>query len=351
MITLSRADSLTKSAIKWTAVIIISILLITFLFRIGTAIKERFLPTPLPPPTVAFGKLSAIDFPQNTTNDRQLNFSLNTLTGTLPSFSDRAKVYKIVPNKPDLLALTKTQQKVSGIGFTSSPTHLSGDVYQWTDSDPIARKIKFNIYSLDFNLSSSFLTNQVIYSGTNLPDQNQAIGIAQSFLSSMSSFPQDIDPVKTKAVLFSINNYSLVPATSIGNAQIIRVDFFQKDMDKMPIYYPDATKSNMSVFVGGGEREAQVVKVDFIYQSISNEFSTYPIKTADETFSELKENKAYIASYGDNPNNRNIAINDVSLGYYIGESKEDYLMPIVVFKGTNGFVAYVSAVKDEWINN
>ena len=350
MMTLSRATSLTKTVAKWSTMTIVSIVLIMALFRIGIAVKERLFPTPLPPPTVAFGKLPTIEFPQNA-GGQQFSFSIDTLTGKLPSFPDRAKAYKVASNKPDLLALQKAKEKVSRVGFLSNPIRLSESIYQWTDSTPSARKISLNIFSSDFILSSPFLWDQTVTSGINLPNQNSAKGIAQSFLSDMSSFPNDIDSDKTTTSLFSIKNYTLVPATSLSSAQIIKVDFFQKNIDKMPIYYSHANASNMNVFVGGGDSQAQVVKIDFSHQSISSDFATYPIKTSIEAFSELKSGKAYIASYSSGAGDSNISIKNAFLGYYIGEKKQDYLMPIIIFTGDHDFFAYVSAIKDVWISN
>ena len=35
---------------------------------------------------------------------------------------------------------------------------------------------------------------------------------------------------------------------------------------------------------------------------------------------------------------------------YLENKEQNFLMPVVVFEGDNGFIAYVSAVTDEWIN-
>ena len=70
-----------------------------------------------------------------------------------------------------------------------------------------------------------------------------------------------------------------------------------------------------------------------------------------EAFSELQEGKAFIPSNSNNANISNISIRNVLLGYYMGENRQDYLLPIVVFEGDNNFIAYVSAVKDEWIGD
>ena len=63
----------------------------------------------------------------------------------------------------------------------------------------------------------------------------------------------------------------------------------------------------------------------------------------------MKSQKAYIASYYGGSSN--VSIKNIFLGYYIGATKQNYLMPIVIFEGERGFFAYVSAVRDEWISN
>lgn len=205
-----------------------------------------------------------------------------------------------------------------------------------------------NIFSHNFDLGSSYLTNQAILSGTNVPDESQAIQDAQAFLDQLSLFPDDIDSSKTVTGLFSINALNLVPATSVSNAQIIRVDFFQKDLEGLPIAYSTPFGSNMSFLVGGGTTQAQVVEAHFYHFSWSKDFATYPLKTSQELFSELVQGKAHIASFdGTSPN---ITITDMYLAYYI-DPNQQYFMPIVVFKGTGNFYAYLSAVSDQWVSN
>ena len=141
---------------------------------------------------------------------------------------------------------------------------------------------------------------------------------------------------------------TLVPATSISNANVLRVDFFQADKNRLPIYYPKAITSTMTLFVENIQNQLQIVNGHFFHQNISTQFSTYPLKTANQAFSELKEQKTYIASYSGS--NNNVSIKNVFLAYYMEDSPQDYLMPIIIFEGDRGFVAYVSAIKDEWIN-
>lgn len=343
MATLSKVASRTKSVSKWIGVLI----LILIVIKIGGIIKERIFPTPQPPPTVAFGKLPAVNFPNNTVK-RNFSYSIDTLTGILPSFSDRIPVYKIKSTKPDLLAFEKIKNMVSNLGFNSQSAAVSQDTYQWQDSDFLSRKIAINIFTSDFTLTSSFLSTPNT-KPFNI-DKNSALETAKTFLENMSLLPNDIDDTKTKVTFFYKKNYALVSTNDPSNTTDAKVDFFQSDVNKLPIYYPHPFTSTMNFVIENTEDKLEVVAANFVHQKIStNESATYPIKTADQAFSQLKSGKAYIVFYSGNANN--ILIKDVFLAYYIEEKRQDYLTPIVVFQGDNDFFAYVPAITDEWLSN
>jgi len=349
MLTLTVAISQTKMLLKWLAILLPALIVIIMITRFVLTLKERLSPTPPPPPTVAFGKLPRITFPRNAT-DKTLSYSLDTITGLFPTIPDQIKVYKMVETKPEFLALDIARQKVQRLGFKSKESYISENLYRWADDTSPSREITYNLFSHDFNLSSSFLSDpSSTQSPGNFSDEKSVINTARKFLSSISSFPDDIDLAKTKTLLYSIKDDNLFPSTSISNAKVIRVDFFQGNVSELPIYYPNYSTSTINLLVIALEHKQLVVGTNFHYQPISNLSYTYPIKTASEAFEELENQKAYIASYFDD--NTNISIKNISLGYYVGEEKQNYLMPIVIFEGVNGFVAYVSAVRDEWINN
>ena len=101
--------------------------------------------------------------------------------------------------------------------------------------------------------------------------------------------------------------------------------------------------------IAGGSFQAQIIQGKFAHQEISDEKETYPIKTADKAFEELQQGKAFIASY--EGEDKNISIKKISLGYYIEDERQLYLTPIYVFFGNDNFLAYITAVTDEWLSN
>lgn len=346
MPTLNKAKKETQTILRWLGIS----LFIIFLFLIGTRflafIKDAL--TPPPPPQASFGKLPGVSFPKQ--QKENIIYSLNTLSGFLPNFSDRAKVYKINANPPTLLALDKTREKASKIGFTIDETRIAEDVYQWTNQDSsLQRRLTINIFSSDFTLSGAYLVAPNLQTLSSVEEKNNAIEIAQSFLKNMSLFTDDLDSQKTKATLYSIGKGILVPTSKFSDAKIVRVDFFQKDIEKMPIYYEKGIGSTINFLVGKENNGLKIVDAHYFHKNISQESSTYAIKSASLAFSELKDGKGYIASK--DPNVVEVTIKKVSLGYYVGEAAQDFLMPIVIFEGDNDFVAYVSAIKDEWTSN
>lgn len=348
MLTLHTTISGIKKLLKWLTILTVSLVLIIALFKIGRNIKEYFYPTPPPPPTVTFGKLTEVEFPPSVVVVKNLTYTLDTVSGTLPNFPDKINVYKIIQPQPNLLALKNAKETVSRIGFSEEETALSNTLYEWVDKTSLQRKLDYDILSFNFNLSSDYVTNPQVLASTNLPDEKGSISKAESFLESLSLFPLNFDREKTRTTLLSIKNSQILPATSLSNAQLIRIDFFQKNVNNLPIFYPNPLHSTMNFFVAGGNFDAQVVSANFFYQDISEKSATYPIKTSKQVFEELKQGKAYIASY--NGVAKEIMIKKIYLAYYLSEERQNYLMPIIVFEGNNNFYAYIHTIKDEWIN-
>lgn len=345
MASLKEVRKVSRHILAIGAIVIALIFLAILLINIAKSINSSLFPKPPAPPTVSFGKLPSISFPNGNTN--KFNYNVDTLSGKLPDFGDRAAVYKMQAAEPSLLALDNAKNLVSKIGYMNDPIRISDTQYMWKNSDPLPKTLVMNIFTNNFIIDSDFLTNSDIQKAANLPDQNGAIDAAISFLNDFGLSPNDIDENKTKATLFSIVNNQLTPATSLSNSQIIRVDFFQNDVNSLPIFYPQATYSTMSMLVGTGDPDAQIVEARFSHQEVTLDNATYPIISPEQALDALKNGEGYIASY--DGSDTNITIHNIVLGYYIGDTDQNYLQPIIVFEGDNGFFAYVPAVTSEWI--
>ena len=350
MLTLSQASRETKQILKWGGIFLAGLMTLLFLLRIATIIKNTYFPT-IPKPTVAFGKLQPQNFPANSVS-QNLTYSVNTLTGSLPNLNNQLKVYRIKPFQPDLLAVNKFQDKIRNVGFERGYTAVSDKIFEWKSNQNyggIEKRIRFNTINNNFTITSLYTTDDDVLKSKKIPTESEAADIANDLLNNMQAIPEDIDLEKTKTNLFSIQNGSLITSTSLSNSQIVEVNFFQKDLDNLPIFYEKPNSSNISVLIAGsGHQQGQVVGVNFIHQPVSEESSTYPLKSVSTAYDELKNGQAYVASYFGTL--ANISITNVFLAYYISSQTQDFLMPVIVFEGNEGFFAYVPAIRDEWIN-
>lgn len=375
---LHSATELLKKVIIALAIGIGSIIMIVLIFRIGGMIKNIVSPPKITPPNQAYDVLPPLKFPLSII-ENNFTYTINTVSGSLPDFPDRLVVYPFIKPEPNLLNLDKAKAKVQTLRFINQQgnvipaTSLGNGKYQWTEQTGINRKVKFDIVTFDFSLSSNYLSSLTVLASQSLNDENNAILTVKSFLDNIELFPEDIDLGKTQnsanyvtystyPQLFNIRNGALIKTTSLSNAKVIRVDLYQKDIEydldlgrantpkikiKLPILYPNPPYSTMSFWIASGQSSSEIDTAEFIHRDIDKSgstFATYPIKTAKEAFEELQNEKSYIASY--DGLDKEVLINNVFLAYYIGSENQDYLMPIIVFEGQKNFLAYVSAVRE-----
>lgn len=356
---------------------------LSFFFKIGGFIHAILFPPKIAPPNEAYGKISPIVFPASTVKG-DFTYTINTPNGSLPQdFPDRLIVYPMVINQPNLLNLDNTKTIVSNLGFVDSQGNTlpeisrGGSVYEWDEPTGFQKKLVYDIVSQNFTITSNYLTQLSVLEAQNLGDQNNAFTTVQNFMQAANATPSDLDITLTQnppsnenyttsPILYSIANGQLTPSTSLSNTQVIRVDFYQKAIsysitagtgdnltqfqnfdEQLPIMYPHPPLSTMDFLVASGQSETDVVQATFYHQNINlqpDQQALYPIKTAQQAYDELKSGKAYIAAY--NGSDSQILISNVFLAYYLGQTQQQYLMPVIVFEGQNGFFAYVSAIPD-----
>ncbi len=347
MATLSKVSDLTRKIAEIGGIGIAAIVLLFVLFKVGAFVKELIAPTPLPAPTVAFGKIALVSFPQNLDN-KNYSYTVNTLSGSLPTLPDRMNVYKLQQPTPNLLGLDKAKDIAAAGGFANTPIALSDTAYRWTKTDPLPSTLDMDIQSFDFTLTSQYRNDTTVTDAANMPDEATARTFSKTFFDKFMPLPNSIDDNKTKTTLLSIGPGGLQPASSLSNAQVIRVDYFPKDIDKIPVFGVNPAESLIYSLIASGVTDfPQLIEAQYYHRSTTSDKATYPIKSASQAFAELKDGKGYIAA---NPTGEtNITITDVTLGYFIDPTSQQYLWPIIVFQGNKGFYAYIAALTDEWV--
>lgn len=341
----------TRTILKWAAIGIGVVILIVFLSRGIIALKNTFFPEPPVPPSVGFGKLPPFELPQNVVSG-DFTYTLDTISGFLPAFADRAKVYKTVTKTTSLLDLERARGKISRMNFdVKTPgkvieKSLSPVQYTWTETDGSLRSITMNTLTNTFSLVSPFLSDPLLADSTVTFTEEQAKENVQKFFSNSELLPSEIDPELTKVTLLSVSNKTLTPAKKLETTQLMRVDFYQKNRDDVPFVYSYPPKTNISALIDGGGFQGKIVQANYFYQELSDISETYPIKSSSDAFEELKQGKAYIASH--TGTNNTIKIKQISLAYFLPNTESEYIYPVIVFTGSDDFIAYLPAILSTW---
>ena len=345
---LAQVASEVRIGLKLLAVSLFVVAILFIFFKGGEIAKNLFFPTPPAPPEEKFGKLPEVIFPAQ--DSQNFEYRINTLTGKLPIFSGaciffdekyhcQMKVYKVKKKEPSLVALKSARDKLKLLDFTENETRLSEEEYQW--SNPSGQAIRINVLTGNFKILSNFLSEPPQPLIGDVARKEGAFELVSKLLENLDLETEDLDQETSTLAYLKLENGTLIKAQSLNEASFARLDLFQKNLDGHKVYYPEFTESLMHFLIKGSS-SLPIVNASFShFIADSSSFSTYPIKTAEAAFEDLKQGKALV--FANDKNVKLIDIIDVSLGYYIGDENQQYFLPIAVFKG-KGFTAYVNVL-------
>lgn len=356
------AANLTDVAIKTRKMIRYGIFFVIFLigariaFGIGAALYTALVPKKLPPPTVAFGPLPAINFPVKDTQFT-LTYVLETPSGSLPNAPTQLPIYYMPPLTATLVSADNAKTRARALGFASEPNPLTQTQYEFVHQS-LPKTLRMNIVTGEFSMNYNLLSDQSPLQGIPPRDQD-AVAIASRALTAANSMPADLAAGTTSIDYLKIRDQQQVAALSLSDASMSRVNFFRKSYGpNEKQLYPSVTstpgRGNVWAMVTGSpDREKQVVLGEYHYFPVDEEQSaTYPIKSTQTAYSDLQAGRAYIAQYNSAGGN-STKIRNVYLAYYDPDiynpnSSTNFYQPVFVFEGDNQLVAYVPAVTSDY---
>ncbi len=349
MTNLTQTAYWTRRLLKAGAILIALIIVLRIGFTIFSNVWRKINPPPPVAPTVSFGKLPKINFPQNNEQSKDINYKLETIQGGLPKFSaEPTNVYFTQQNGSNLLALDRANQKALKLGFKNQPQSISEKVYRWQTEAVPTTILDMDITTGNFKLAYDYNNDAEVINSNDLPSNQQAAQEAKSFLNNNDLLPEDLATGTAEFNYLKFSPPDLTPVASLSEADFIRVNLFRSNLNDLKILPPNPKNALVSILFSGiktiGKR---IIEVNYIYYPIYTEtVATYPLKNVQTAWQELQNNESYIANLGQNK--ETITIRQVYLAYYDSERPQHYLQPVYVFEGDNNFVAYVQAVDSKW---
>lgn len=317
---------------------------------IGAAIKayQKAHP-PYMAPTVRFGVLDKIVFPQK--EFQKKNFRAELPNDEFPTFKDQANVYVVYRPKSPVRALEFGKRTAALMDFTDEPQQISTGVYRFSDHKQ-SRSLEMNVLEGSFKMSYPYLTDQLLQNPEKMPSREEAISQAKAFLQQVEKLSPDLENGAQEVSFWKINYDGLQRVEGLSEANIVRVDFFREKLaDGITIVSTNPQESPVSVLVSGSTvNSKKIVEVNYKHADIDtaeNSASTYPIKTVQQAFEELKAGNYWPAS---DSNTQDVIIRKVYLAYFEPVTLTQFLQPVYVFEGDskNNFVGYVPAIIDSY---
>lgn len=297
-------------------------------------------------PTVKYGVLPKISFPDKTTTTK--NFTFELPSDEIPPFTDQLKVYIIYRPHETFLALQEDTETAKLFGFTNDPVELKTGVYEFKDTNN--KTLTVNVLTGDFELTYPYASDQILLTETEVPSKTKAVEIASGFLNRGGKLLSDLKNGEQIVTYWKIDGGALKSVSVQSEANAARVDFYRKNFDNLNLVSSNFGQASVSVLISGSTVEAKkIIGVNFKDLNIDRESSsTYPIKTGQQAVENLKAGNYWTAR---DVSNTEVTIRNMYLAYYEPTTLNGYLhylQPIFVFEGDNNFVAYVPAITDQY---
>ena len=340
---LTQTAHTSRKLIKFGWVGIIAISLLWGLTKIAYKAYLAAYP-PYYPPTILYGILPKITFLEQKTESKTFSYELPN--DEIPVFSDQARVYIIYRPNTTFLALEEDKKTATSFGFSMKPIEVKPGIYEFRD-DVLNKILTVNVLDGDFKMRYPYLSDQLLLVSEDLPPKDKAIEVASNFLSQGDKLTDDLKNGQKKVTYWKIEGGAIKATESQSQANAVRVDLFREDLDNLKLLSSNYDKASVSILISGSRTQSRkIIEFNFKDMSIDREsYSTYPIKTAQEAINSLNSGNYWTAI---DVADKAVIIRRMYLAYYEPNALTNFLQPIYVFEGDNGFVAYVPAIKSEY---
>ncbi len=300
------------------------------------------------PPTIGYGILPKITFIEK--KYEQKNFIFELPNDEIPKFEDQSRVYVIYRPNTTFLSLEEDKKTAAGFGFTSQPIEAEGKpgLYMFLDNT-LNKTLTVNVLSGDFELKYPYLSDQLLLTVENLPTKNQAIEIAGDFLSRGNKLTESLINGEKKVSYWKIQDGIIKAVKTPEEANAVRVDIFRDKINNLKVLSSNFDRATVSVLISASKSEGRKI-IEFNFKDIvfnKESYETYPIKTTTEAIESIKSGNFWTAI---DVQSTDVVIRKIYLAYFEPHIliNSNFLQPIYVFEGDDGFVAYVPAIKSEY---
>jgi len=308
-------------------------------------------PPPLRPLAIdpIFGKIAKIKFSHSIDYPSGPEFIFDTIEGEPTTATQTAKIYYLSQTSPRFGYLQTAYLMADNLGVDTELTKhiIDGENVIFQDEE---KKLVVNITKFNFEYEYNYADNESIFQNAVFASDDLIREKVKESLRVLGRYPEELAQGKDNLIFLYYNSQTkeFDVVDNRNNANAVEIDFYRPDIDSFPIVAPKYFNSqNYVVVLSQGEQYKTLKAQINFFEKEEQKVGIYPLKTGEQAWQELKEKRGAIISAG--RNNNQITIKKMFLAYYDPDVYQEYLQPVYVFLGENGFVAYVPAIKEEYM--
>lgn len=312
-------------------------------FAVNTYV--RLNPPPPPAPTMGFGSLPKPIFPTQEVVERPTTFELGTVGNRFPSYSTQTRVYHMRSAQPNLLALDRSKEVASALGFVFPPEKISQEIYRWRRSAPLPATLEIDIVHQTVDLEADWASSVTLLDKRLIPNEQQAALEMRTIMRSANILQDDIATATPKVTYLKALAGQLKEVESVSQADFVRTDVNRVDTNgnETVTAYPDKGVVRI-IFSGSRDKDERVLLFESDYAEVDwLTFETYPMLAPQLAFQALQAGEGYVVR-APQDGSKNAIVRNVRLAYYEPITPQEYLQPVYVFEGDAGFRAIVPAL-------
>lgn len=342
MATLTDTAYVARQFIKFGGIVLVVLMVGRFAINVFADLWNKAHPEPPPTPTMAFGAIPTVIFPQK--EQPTLTYTLELPTGVFPDFGDRATVYLMPEKRARFLALDQTVAEGTALGFKEAPQARTETIYRFQKTDPLPTTMDVNISTgrLIFSVNWSQDPNFIL--AKQMPTEDKALTDLKNYLKKANLIPDDLSTGEVHVTYLKVAGSSYVPTVSLSEADFLRLDIFRAKVEEVfETVTPDPQQGVVRAVISGNPDVAKIVGIEYNYYPVDYETNaTYYIKSPTQAWMELQQGKGYVAQV--DPGVSEVIVRRVELGYYDAFEVQPFFQPVYIFRGDDNMVAYVTAI-------
>ncbi len=335
-----------RKALPYIILGILGVLIIFYSFKLYFIYLESNKPVVITT-NLIFGK---IDKPkiQVATTSANLSFILDTIEGQPVTATDTASIFYL-PQTPTRFGYKeKILLMAKNFGFDLDKANYKlVDRLATFSSDN--HKLTIDIGNFNFNFESDvdpnlIASSSVILSKTEI--ENKAINL----LKTMGRYPEELARGNNNITYLKYNPYikDFVNVEEQSQAQAVEIDFFRPDIETTSVVTPKFfTSQNYLILFFDKDQEKIIRGQVSFFEKSEDQIGIYPVKTGDQAWEELKNGSGIVVA--GQKGLKKVTIKKMFLSYLDPDIYQRFLQPVYVFIGDNDFVAYVTAVQEEFL--